>query len=204
MIEQQELARVVENSYNDPSSVGDYTHLPTEHDKIRLHVNQNNNTYIISHRGTKLNDTDDLTSDANLSFGKHHEDKQFKQRVKHTRELIDQIKRTNPNAKIILSGHSLGGSTALYAFENDDFIKRNIDAIHIFNSGKSPISSFNLTTDSEKFKEYRIEGDLISAGTVGKEEVKKTPFTNVRLGPKANIPYVIWNTLYSHTIKRFT
>ena len=120
-------------------------------------------TIIIAYRGTAS--SDDLISDAQLGMTGTANSKQLSDAL----EFYKAIKSANPNSPIILSGHSLGGNIATHvgmeiSGENTNFLVRTFNSAPT--SGRK-ISNFrkNHNNDLDKFANYTMQNDVVSAGT---------------------------------------
>lgn len=85
-------------------------------------------------------------------------------RYKNTKDFVENIKRQNPNSKINLYGHSLGGLiTNELAKEKPDLIS----------SGEAYNPYLLSTSDvSDKIKNYRLPTDVVSILGSGSKNVK--------------------------------
>jgi len=145
---------------------------------IAVFFNNTNNDYIISHRGTQLDDNEALEADLLIAAGKRGAGKLFTRRNKRTKGLVENIKEADPNANIHLTGHSLGGSSVINSM-NDEFINNNVKSVHTFNTGVSPIHS-EFKGSPGKITNHVVFNDPISTlgPHVGKVLVNK-PKSNV-------------------------
>ncbi len=71
---------------------------------------QRGDEIVISYAGTYPGQTGDLLADANLATGNNSE--QLTQAIDYYLQVAAQVRATNPNATITLTGHSLGGGLA--------------------------------------------------------------------------------------------
>ena len=132
---------------------------------------------IISMKGTNPIHVPDLVSDIKLALGKSGTDKQFKQRI----NTVKDIYRKNPERTYHITGHSLGGSTAIHALATSKSIRDNTASAHLFNTGytkgfhKEQRDKLDAPARKElnkKVTHYITNGDIISnsvkSGSVGK------------------------------------
>lgn len=213
IINKQKLARIVENTYNEPSNIDDFEYIKGDPSgKVRLYKN-NRNQVVITHRGTKLTDVRDLLSDISLGISNYENDKQFQERREITKQFISEVKKSGIySPSITIAGHSLGGTSAIFCVDSDDYISNNTSQVVVFNPGKSIIgnklmSNLKPSTQS-KLHEYHYEGDPISKGQHSKQtsyvKHNKSVFDKVvHPGNKANSVYQGLKTFYTHSIKRF-
>jgi hypothetical protein len=126
-------------------------------DTVRLY--QNDDEYIITHRGTVLTNPNDYRSDVNLALGNLLNDPQFQERQAVTKSMLEDIP---DSADVRLVGHSLGGTTALYAM-NDPDINSRVDQVVTFNLGTTiGILSPTFTGDVDKILNVKKPSDPIS------------------------------------------
>lgn len=131
------------------------------------------NNYIIAHRGTDLaSETKgkQIKADLGILLGNRDQNKLHKKRTRETEKIIREIKKTDPEHKVYLTGHSLGGSTAHHAMIKNPYVRDNVTQLHTFNAASSPLQSKGLSpkhkgyaTIERKSTHHRISGDEISA-----------------------------------------
>ena len=114
--------------------------------------NINTNEYTMAYRGTELTDPNDFRTNARMVVSSKNN--QFEEAKRFTDEQIKAILASDPNAKIIFTGHSLGGSLAQYiAYEtghkavtfNSFGAKSSIQNTDNFDSQKFEKNSNNVT-----------------------------------------------------------
>ena len=114
--------------------------------------NINTNEYTIACRGTEFTDLNDFRTNARMVVSSKNN--QFEEAKRFTDEQIKAILASDPNAKIIVTGHSLGGSLAQYiAYEtghkavtfNSFGAKSSIQNTDNFDSQKFEKNSNNVT-----------------------------------------------------------
>lgn len=197
-------AKIVQNNYLTPANIDSFKFV--KGDKVRVYKNDEG-TFVISHRGTKLTDKDDILSDTNIALRNERNDKQFINRTNETENLIREIKQSNPNSKIVLTGHSLGGSTSLHSMENNQYIRDNVDQVIVYNMGKH-IGGYTINPETKKkLIEYQVEGDLISTGGTGaSRQIRKTTpisFAPILFSGKNKDVIGVFGTIFNHSIRRW-
>ncbi len=103
-------------------------------------------------RGTAFN-LNNLLTDATIALGRFENS----ERARRTLELREQLKARYPTFNFFYSGHSMGGTAAAYAAQDDP----NATAT-TFNAGSTPYGG--ATETSENVRNIRTEGDAISQG----------------------------------------
>lgn len=131
------------------------------------------NIYLVAHRGTDLHSnekTKQIKADLGILVGNRDQNKLHKQRTKETERIIKSIKKMDPEHKVYLTGHSLGGSTAHHAMVKSPYVRENVTELHTFNAGSSPLQSKGLSPRNKAYSvienkstHHRIAGDEISA-----------------------------------------
>ncbi len=96
-------------------------------------VNDKDKIVITSYRGTKVKDLNDLFTDAALLIGAEAHTRHFKRSRAHFANVHDAYK----DHKHILTGHSLGGATALHVYEDAKRAGIDIHQVQVFNPGAS-------------------------------------------------------------------
>jgi len=159
--------------------------------------------YTIAHKGTCLSCPSkfkDLKTDLALTLG--FNTKQVKNRTKRTEEILDMIDQRNPDAKVNMTGHSLGGHTSSYAMANSKKVRDRINKASTFNTGSNPLFNAGLKVDKDtrktlnnKVVNYRKRNDIISAGLI----------TNPQFGETKTYSNSLLTTpLKAHEIDQFT
>ena len=122
--------------------------------------------FIFSFRGTQPTNLSDIKSDLNILINNKENDDRFKYCLKAVENFINIPKYKN--SYIVLTGHSLGGSIAMYIAD-----KLSLPCI-VFNPGSS--IEFNINLDHKKLIIHKIFEDIIcaSAGFVGSVFIYKT------------------------------
>ena len=159
---------------------------------------------IVAYRGTQMN-YKDMFADVNIIVGNHHNIKRFTEAY-----LFYQIIRKNyPNKKIILTGHSLGGSLALHVHNitNCDTIVFN-PAVGLDSNYKDYLVTVRKKSNNkhENLTTHKIKGDVISmfSGGYGKVYEHILPIKLQNIWPKhlnhVQLPKVNKDT---HTLENF-
>jgi hypothetical protein len=154
------------NKINENISSYGYKVVPEASNRDILTVDNGTNRFI-AHRGTAANDKhkakSDIMADLTFALGKEHHDKTFKQRRKFTDKIV---KATQPDKKIILTGHSLGGGTSAFSMEKKS-IRDRVDQAHTYNPAISPFTKSPgkkvIKELNEKVTHHRVQGDVVSA-----------------------------------------
>lgn len=133
---------------------------------IGVFKSNDDNTYHIAHRGTDVNSKKkykDINTDATVLY-KHTSSNQLDNRSKYTNDLIDHIKKNDPNSKIHLSGHSLGGLSVLHSINENKNLINNIDSVSLFNPLLPLNKKKNKMNDEQKDKItiHRVKDDIPS------------------------------------------
>lgn len=168
------LAKSAEASYTqDKAPTQDYErlhHLSTA--DVSVYKHKVDPHHIISHRGTDIHSntiTKQLKADLNIAVGNKNADKLHNNRAKQTEHIVRQIKETNPDHTIHLTGHSLGSSTAQHAMVKSPYVRDNVKSVDTFNAGSSILGGKGLSAKSKAYKDiamksthHTISADAIS------------------------------------------
>jgi len=173
---------MVQNSYNDPN---EFVRWNDEELGVRVYE-LGENEFLITHRGTSLNRGNDLKADISIALGFYKSNDLFNDRLKATKTIIENIKKDNPDVKIIIGGHSLGGKTAEFSLQ-DEYIFNNVEHGELF-------SVFRPQIENDKVDYNRISGDILSTGPATKKN--KIGFWPTRFG-------TIARAVYGHSIGFF-
>lgn len=144
---------------------------PTKYKNYTLDINYNTKYYqcyynkincIIVFRGTKL-DKRDFSMDYNIALNDMKKNKYFETSLDISKEIIEKYN----NKKIILTGHSLGGTISLFVM---DSLKHKIHKTYVFNPGITILPyKISILKDycSNKKNHFIIKlGDVISNGII--------------------------------------
>lgn len=130
-------------------------------DKSIVYANKNKTHIVIAYRGTIPTKYSDLVADVYITFGKTDKSNRFKDAMnKYT-----TVQNNYPKATIVTTGHSLGGSQAIYVAKNT-----GVDC-WAFNPGQGVSKEY--LNDVDKFSNIHtmhIENDPIS-DTAGLENI---------------------------------
>jgi len=231
----QELAKASQATYTNKTPEGYSRVDELSSNDIHTYKHNTENHHIIAHRGTDLHaDTAkrDLKTDLKILIGQGSHTKVFKDRAKETENIVKKLKEQDPETKIHVTGHSLGGTTAQHALVKSKVVRDNVESLDTFNAGTSPLQKKGLAKSNPAYKEiaskathHRIGGDDISGSAkttlIGSHKTYKTNAkpTIARgvldyLKPKlektaaGKIAHFaadrILNTLQSHSLSNFT
>lgn len=151
---------------------------------------------IVAHRGTDIGATKaskQIKADVAILFGNKSHDKLHKDRVKQTEMIVNKLKEANPEHKIYLTGHSLGGSTAHHAMVKSEAVRKNVEQLHTFNAGSSPLQGKEISKKNKAYKmvaekstHHAVQGDAISGSVksnlIGKQITYKAPTEKASVG----------------------
>ena len=192
--------------------------------------------FVIAHRGTDIGATKaskQIKADVAILFGNKSHDKLHNERVKRTETIVNKLKETNPEHKIYLTGHSLGASSAHQSMVKSEVVRNNVEQLHTFNAGTSPLQGKGLAKSNKAYKviaskstHHAVEGDEISrsirSNLIGKHITYKAPKEKPSVGRtilRLAKPHLeksalgklvhfgadkLLNTLSSHSLKNFT
>lgn len=119
-----------------------------------LFKSRNTGAYVLAFRGTVLTDLSDLAADLDIAKGKRENE-----RWKATLDLVDSLLKKYPHLE--LTGHSLGGALALYAYQKYGLPTR------VYNPGSSPSGEkFTPHANGASAEIVRHKYDAVSAGYV--------------------------------------
>jgi hypothetical protein len=120
-------------------------------------------------RGTQPTNMGDLLADFHILTGTRDQSRRFIQ----AREKLDRVKEVyGKDAKINISGYSLGGSQSRWLAEKEE----GINAAYLYNSGSNPRDSFrdsiydkvglSQKNNNTKITEFKVLSDPISLGSI--------------------------------------
>jgi hypothetical protein len=131
-------------------------------DEYVVIVNPDNQEVAIGIRGTAFN-LNNILTDTTIALGNFEQS----ERARRTLELRDRLRERYPNFRFHYVGHSMGGTAAAYAAQDDT----NANAT-TFNAGSTPFGG--ATETGENVMNYRTEGDAISQGIKNAVTIPKT------------------------------
>ena len=167
------LAKAAESAYSQTESPTDYTRVEEySSPDISTYRHNKHSHYIVSHRGTDVHAPTakkDLKADLRILVGDTSQNKFMKDRTKRTEHIVKQIKEKDPEHKIHLTAHSLGGVSSQTSLIKSKVVRDNVDSHNTFNAGTSPFKMKSLASSNPAHKEiaeksthHRISGDGIS------------------------------------------
>ena len=121
--------------------------------------NDGSKDVIISYRGTRPDNPNDLIADGQVLLGLPSERLANVPllRFREAEQKYLKVKENFPDANITLTGHSLGSSQGLYVAKKYDL------PAHLFDVGSSPADLvFNQTNNKNVVDIYYVAGDIIS------------------------------------------
>jgi hypothetical protein len=180
-----ETQKLIDERFNEPHFL-----IPTHSNKNVITIERPNKEYIMAVRGTRPTNINDLAADAQILFNEKNNS-----RVKSVEEVYKSFRAEQPDAKLTLTGHSLGAYVAheLANKYNETFVGFNLPA--------SPLGVLNSNLDYNTTAEHKVyltnNLDVISSLN------KYTKFTDkiITLPQKQK---TIANWFGSHDIENFT
>jgi hypothetical protein len=106
--------------------------VPEFSDRDALTIKRPNNDYILAIRGTRPTNISDLISDEQILINSKVN------RVEKIDKLYNSLREKNPNSKITLTGHSLGGYVANALADKYEFKDKKLDMVG-FDVAASPL-----------------------------------------------------------------
>lgn len=230
------LAKASESAYSQTDAPTDYSRVEElSSPDISTYRHNKHSHYIIAHRGTDVHAPTakkDLKADLRILVGDTSQNKFMKDRTKRTEHIVKQIKEKDPEHKIHLTGHSLGGTSSQAALIKSKVVRDNIHSHNTFNAGTSPFKMKTIAASNpihkeiaEKSTHHRISGDDISrnikTSMIGKTKTYKSKnkpsiadhilnatratAEKSKLGKLAHLGATrLLSTMQSHSIKNFT
>ncbi len=147
-------------------TVGEYTN-----PDVTVVYHHKRHEFVIAIRGTDTSNPETINHDLHLDLkiGLNNFTALLDERIDHIREVIRVIQEnTKTVPRIVLVGHSLGGSSAYAAMTQDEVINKNVNECHCFNPGTTILSVlFNssrtkLLRTGSRLYTHHVEGDRIS------------------------------------------
>ena len=115
------------------TALGDsHTLVPEFSDRDALTIKRPNGDYILAIRGTRPTNISDLISDEQILINSKVN------RVEKVDKIYNSLREKNPNAKITLTGHSLGGYVANALADKYEFKDKKLDMVG-FDVAASPL-----------------------------------------------------------------
>lgn len=110
----------------------DHSLVPEFSDNDALTIKRPNNDYILAVRGTRPTNISDLISDEQILVGANVN------RFDKIDKVYNSLRAQNPNSKITVTGHSLGGYVAKHLADKYEFKDKKLDMVG-FDVAASPI-----------------------------------------------------------------
>lgn len=175
-----ELQTIARAAYDHDPKVEGYTFVPSLSDyETKVFVRPGTDVVVVSFKGTDPTNVDDIYTDIGLAAG-HLSDSA---RTQRSRASLERVREAMPGSRVIVTGHSLGGSLAREV-SNDPMVKRAVG----FNTGYEIASTGLLGSmmkatapyhkknhaDHPKFEDYLNSNDVISIGARKNKKDKHT------------------------------
>lgn len=123
----EETNKLIKNALGD-----DHSLVPEFSDNDALTIKRPNNEYILAVRGTRPTNISDLISDEQILVGSNVN------RFDKVERVYISLRKQNPNSKITVTGHSLGGYVAKSLADKYEFKDPKLDMVG-FDVAASPI-----------------------------------------------------------------
>lgn len=168
-------------------AVKGYDILPefTTKDRVAYKHSHSNKVYL-AFRGTDLSNHRDIGTDILMGLELHHKSSRLQKAVGTAKKLKEKFGSEN----VILTGHSLGGSQALYASEK---LGLAAEVYNPYLSYKQKKKTYHHATV------HHTEGDIISKNVIG-SKAKVHVHKRKRLPGLTKIDLPVINTALSHGI----
>jgi hypothetical protein len=122
---------------------------------LSTYVDDQDNSIVISIRGTVVSDYNDIISDIGIVGG---DNEILLQRISEYKKIIDKTIEKYPNYNVVLTGHSLGGYLVQELVKHYDTFQGIV-----FNPATS-LSNVNTENPNPNIIGYRTTGDPVSLG----------------------------------------
>ena len=175
------MAKIAKDTYNvdhKRSNIDGYNYISglSSYDHGVYH-NVKNNTIVLGARGTNVKNAKDIKADLSILAGTYSKDSRFKK----YNSLYKTIKNEFPEANIVTTGHSLGGSQSSWLSHKHDLTSYN------FNAGVSSFHNKNKKELSNPKANFFIKaGDLISVSALNHTIKKGILIGNPSVNPLDN------------------
>jgi len=123
----EETNKLIKNALGD-----DHELVPQFSDNDALTIKRPNNDYILAVRGTRPTNISDLISDEQILVGANVN------RFDKIDKVYNSLRQQNPDSKITITGHSLGGYVAKNIADKYEFKDKKLDMVG-FDVASSPI-----------------------------------------------------------------
>ena len=164
------------HAYKDPEiQQHKSAHLIANDKNTNVRLYEQNGTYFITHRGTKS--LSDVGTDVSLLQGKLLDTDVYKNRLKTTKQFAELVPE---HAKLYLTGHSLGATTAAFTL-NDPILNQRVTSVIAANPGTSPLFDANkaFTGNQDKIMKISRSGDPISRFSFPGRRIEHSPSINL-------------------------
>jgi len=194
-------AQLSQEAYTDQSANnvdGDVLDTQLSTKKTQVYHNPEKNDTVVSHRGTKPSDKNDLKNDALITLGILN--KNTSKRVKNATEISKKAESKYTGSKVTQAGHSLGGAVAKEVGKN---MSVNNSSVEAYNAGASPLDIVKNTynkvkcsvSNSNDCKRLKKQTDNLTV-------VDPISISNLSSVGKKNI--VAPSSLNTHSLSNFT
>lgn len=159
-VSKKNLALMSEEAYITPKlrsdGVAGFEYLPDiSEQNVAVFSNPKKKVVVYAYKGTS--NLKDLLTDITIAIPSFKTSGHYKKMLQHFQNTIKNFK----NFRVILSGHSLGGTTAVEIEKVCDKIKGGCYYV-VFNRGSSPLEIFTKGPKDSTNIHYHVEGDKIS------------------------------------------
>ena len=189
-IEEQdkEIARLASGAYADPvkrKSIGSYQYIPDDSD-TDVAVYKRDGRYYVSYRGTSK--SGDILPDLSILAGVEDNNNKFDEADAKFKQISTHAREDPAFKNIQVTGHSLGGTKALYVAEQNGVNAK------VFNPGYNAVTDDRINVTRPESEIFVVHGDPLS-NTI----LAKTSGSNIKVLPAAS-----FNPVKNHSITNFT
>lgn len=165
-----------------------------------LLFNKEKKELVLSIRGTKISNSNDINADVHILMNKLKENERYKSVLSKAKQIVE----SKNNWRFVIVGHSLGGALALEIAEE---IIKYVDNIYIYNPAFSvgqaleSVSKQIFNKIGIKSKAIRIEKELRRKLTIYQSGIDPISLLSYSTGKNKYVKPKSWNT---HTLDNFT